>query len=388
MLAQFQAEHPNIQVYFTPEPDGPTKIQNETLAAMQAGTAPDVFSGCCYWFPIWAQKGYTLDLGPYIEADLEPSLIGEWDPAHLRALRSRDGSQFGVPNFHGGLALYYNKDLFDQYGVSYPDGTWTHDDYLEAMRRLTRDRDGDGQTDLWGSQTYITWDRLQVHVNGWGGHFIDPDDPAIIRMGEPEAMAAQEWLRARMWDDRVMATPLDVKKNWPDDVFLAQQIAMLEEGSWRLRHILSNATFRLGVAPFPAGPVRRVTLGTSDGYGIYAGTRYPEAAWELVKFLISKDYGLALAREGLLQPARASLLGEWVEHIRAAYPDKTKDVDLMAFADGHLNGYSVVGEVAANMEAATQIAAEAWDRVLTLGTDPVSIIEEAARQIQAAQQDA
>jgi hypothetical protein len=77
-----------------------------------------------------------------------------------------------------------------------------------------------------------------------------------------------------------------------------------------------------------------------------------------------------------------------VDHIRTAYPDKTKDVDLMAFADGHLNGYSVVGEIAANMEAATQIAAEAWDRVLTLGTAPVSVIEEAARQIQAAQQDA
>jgi len=36
------------------------------------------------------------------------------------------------------------------------------------------------------------------------------------------------------------------------------------------------------VAPFPADPARKVTLATTDGFGIYAGTRYPEAAWEQI----------------------------------------------------------------------------------------------------------
>ena len=64
--------------------------------------------------------------------------------------------------------------------------------------------------------------------------------------------------------------------------------------------------FRVGVAPFPAGPVRRVTLATTDGFGIYSGTKHPDEAWELVKLLISKDYGRAMARANFLQPARAS----------------------------------------------------------------------------------
>jgi glutamate--cysteine ligase len=33
----------------------------------------------------------------------------------------------------------------------------------------------------------------------------------------------------------------------------------------------------------PAGPAQRATLASTDGFGIYAGTKYPEAAWELVK---------------------------------------------------------------------------------------------------------
>jgi multiple sugar transport system substrate-binding protein len=382
MLARFHDAHPSIQVYYSPEPEGSQNKEKKMLDEMQAGTAPDVFQGCCSWFPIWAQRGYTLDLRPYVEADLDQDDISDWDQAQYRALFTRDGQQYGLPKYHGALALYYNKDLFDRYGVTYPNESWNHTDYQEAMKRLTHDRDGDGRTDLWGSQTYITWDRIQVHVNGWGGHLVDPVDPEKIRMGEPEALAAQEWLRARMWDDRVMATPLNVNNVWPDDAFLSGQIAMLEDGSWRLRHILSNATFRLGVAPFPAGPVRRVTLTTTDGFGIYAGTNHPEAAWELVKFLTGREYGLALAQAGLLQPARLSLVQDWVKIVRETFPRQTEGVDLGAFADGHQKGYAVVGEVAANMAEATRIANEAWDQVLALGQAKMDRIAEAAAAIE------
>jgi multiple sugar transport system substrate-binding protein len=174
---------------------------------------------------------------------------------------------------------------------------------------------------------------------------------------------------------------------WPDDAFVSGQIAMLEDGSWRLKHILTNANFRIGVAPFPAGPVSRVTLATTDGYGIYAGTRHPEAAWELVKFLTGQEYGRALARSGLLQPARASLVEDWAGFIRQEFPGKTEDLDITAFADGHRKGYSVVAEVAANMAEATRIANAAWDQIFTLGQSPVSLMEDAARQIEAAQRE-
>lgn len=385
MLEQFHATHPNIHVFYTPEPEGTQDKEKKMLDDMQAGTAPDVFQGCCSWFPIWAQKGYTLDLHAYVEEDLDQTTIAEWDVAQYRSLFTRDGRQYGLPKYHGALALYYNKDLFDRYGVSYPDESWDHDDYLEAMKRLTHDRDGDGQIDLWGSQTYITWDRIQVHVNGWGGHLVDPLDPKKSLMGEQEALAAQDWLRGCMWDERVMATTLDVKKMWPDDAFASGQIAMLEDGSWRLRHILSNADFRVGVAPFPAGQVQRVTLATTDGFGIYAGTKHPEAAWELVKFLTGMEYGRAMARAGFLQPARESLVDDWAGFVREEFADRAQDVDIAAFADGHRKGYSVVAEVAANMAEATRIANTAWDQVLTLGQAPVEIMKDAARQIEAAQ---
>ena len=105
--------------------------------------------------------------------------------------------------------------------MRYPDGTWDYDDYLAAMKSLTHDRDGDGRTDLWGSMVDISWDRIQVHINGWGGHIVVPDDPTTCRLAEPEAKAAMEWIRERMWDDEVMATFLDVQNRDTRGAFIA-----------------------------------------------------------------------------------------------------------------------------------------------------------------------
>ena len=60
-------------------------------------------------------------------------------------------------------------------------------------------------------------------------------------------------------------------------------------------------------------------------------------------------------------------------------------MDIAAFADGHVKGYSVVSEVAANMAEATRIATAAWESVFTFGSGTLDLIKQAAREINAAQ---
>jgi multiple sugar transport system substrate-binding protein len=383
MLAEFHATHPNIRVFFTMDPDN---LVEQMPLDMEAGTAPDVLAGCCDFLPAWGQQGYLLDLSPYIKADLDQAIIDEWDPAQYAAMFTSDGLHFALPKYHGALALYYNKNLLDVSRVDYPDGSWTHTDYLEAMKRLTFDRGMDGKIDVWGSMLDIAWDRIQVHVNGWGGRFVDTEDPRRSMMAQPKALSAMDWIRARMWDDRVMATMLDVQNVETRQAFINEKTAMVEDGSWALKDILTGAPFRVGVAPLPAGPERRVTLATTDGFAIYAGTRHPDAAWELVKFLVSREYGRAMARANFLQPARASLVDEWIEVIRSEFPQKANQLDIAAFAEGHLQGYSVTAEIFANQAKAGPLARAAWEQIFTLGQAPVDVMRQVSAQIEAAQQ--
>ena len=382
MLEQFHARHPKIRVFYVPDP---VDVEESLLEEMKAGIAPDVFAACCSFFPILAQENQTLDLRPYIEAELDQGTIQDWDPVQYQALQKRNGEQYGLPKYQGALALYYNKDLFDEYKVDYPDGSWDHNDYLEAMKLLTHDRDADGKIDLWGSILDLSWDRIQVHVNAWGGHFVEPGDSSRSRISELPALQAMEWLRARMWDDQVMARPLDVKNIGTQQAFISGKVAMAEDGSWALKNILSNANFRIGIAPLPSGPERRATLSTTDGFGIFRGTLYPQASWELLKFLISQDYGRAMAKANFLQPARASLIQDWVEIIQQEFPDKTRDMDIAVFAEGHIQGYSVVAEIFSNMVDAKRLIYAAWDQIFLLGEQPVDLMKEVSSQVEEAQ---
>lgn len=385
MLEEFHATHPNIHVFFTPDP---IELNEKMLADFQAGTAPDVFAGCCEFFPVWAQKGNLLNLTPYVRADLDSATLNDWDPAQIKALQLRDGQQFALPKYHGALALYYNKDLLDRYGAPYPDNTWTHADYLAALEQFGRDRDRVGENIVWGSMIDIGWDRLQVHVNGWGGHFVDPADPTRSLMAERPAIEALQWVRERMWTDRIIASRLDVQNLNTWEAFTQERIAMVEDGSWALKNVLEKAPFRIGVASFPAGPARKVTLSTTDGFGIYARTAYPEAAWELLKFLISPRFGRAMARAHLLQPARASLVEEWTAVVKEQYPQKAADLDVAAFAEGHIKGYSVTAEIFERQEEARRLALAAWEQIFTLGRAPVSMMRDVSDRIQLAQQPA
>lgn len=380
MLDQFNAEHPGIQVFYISDPEN---LEEKMPQDFAAGTAPDVMAGCCEFFPAWANAGYLLDLRPYVDADLDEDTIQDWSQAQYKALFTQDGKQYALPKYHGALALYYNKDIFDEAKVEFPTYDWNYEDYFAAMKKLTL-QDGNTTT-RWGSMFDVTWDRIQMHVNGWGGHFVNPDDPRKCEMAAAPSLEAMEWLRARIWEDHVMATSLDVEGIETREAFIEQKIAMVEDGSWALRDILDKAQFRIGVAPFPAGPKQRVTLATTDGFAIYSGTEHPAEAWEFLKFLISTDYGKAMATDHLLQPARSSLVPVWVDAIRHTYPDKAKEIDIEAFADGHIKGYSVTSESFSNMVGASEIADKVWDQIFTLGKSPVSEMAKVCQQIEAVQ---
>jgi multiple sugar transport system substrate-binding protein len=184
MLEQFHALNPTTQVFFTMDPEN---LGDAMIADFQAGTAPDVLDGCCDFFPEWAQQGYLLDLRPFVQADLDRSTLDDWDPAQYQALFTSDGRQFGLPKYHGALALFYNKDIFDEASVPYPDGTWTHDDYLEAMKRLVRDRDGDGRNDIWAA--------CSISLTGSRCTSTAGADTSSIR----KTRASRGWPGARRW---------------------------------------------------------------------------------------------------------------------------------------------------------------------------------------------
>ena len=63
-------------------------------------------------------------------------------------------------------------------------------------------------------------------------------------------------------------------------------------------------------------------------------------------------------------------------------------MDIAAFADGHLKGYSVTAEIFANMAEARRLTRAAWEQIFILGRAPVALMQDVSAQVEQAQKAA
>jgi multiple sugar transport system substrate-binding protein len=69
--------------------------------------------------------------------------LNQFDPAVLEAMKLLgNGKIYGFPNGIATVALFYNKDLFDKFGVNYPTNGMTWDQVYELAQKMTRNEGG------------------------------------------------------------------------------------------------------------------------------------------------------------------------------------------------------------------------------------------------------
>ncbi|MCC2685933.1 MAG: extracellular solute-binding protein family 1, partial [Paenibacillaceae bacterium] len=69
--------------------------------------------------------------------------LSRFDPAPLDAMKSMTGGKlYGLPRQNNLMVMFYNKDLFDKFGVPYPKDGMTWDDALAVAHKMTRTEGG------------------------------------------------------------------------------------------------------------------------------------------------------------------------------------------------------------------------------------------------------
>jgi len=240
-IAEFNAAHPDIQVtsqYIGNAWTGRDKL----LTAVAAGTPPDICLVDDYWVPELAATGNILKLGDYITANTVLDIFDLfWQTAKYK------GEIWAMPYAASNIVLYYNKDLFTAAGLDpeVPPTTWTElRDYAKA---LTKDLDGDGQTDQWGlmmptaASRGVIYDFLPYLWQN-GGELFD-ENYTECTIDSDEAAAALQFLQDLIYVDEVLpAAP-------PSQGFETGVAAMILTSSSKLRLTYEPVVeFDLGVA--------------------------------------------------------------------------------------------------------------------------------------------
>ncbi|GAA3435116.1 ABC transporter substrate-binding protein [Kutzneria kofuensis] len=239
-VAAFEQEYPNVKVNLVNAGTGNdeyTKLQN----AVKAGSGgPDVAQIEYQALPQFALPGSLVDLNQYgfgtFQKDYTPST---WTSVNVGS------GLYGLPQDSGPMALFYNKEDFDKYGIAVPK-TW--DEYLDAAKKLhaadptkfiTSDN-GDA-----GFTTSMIWQA--------GGHPFSTDGRNVkINLNDA---GAQKW--TKVWDQLVQGKLLSTVKGWSDDWYRELgdgTIATLVTGAWMpgvFKSSVAAGSGKWAVAPMP-----------------------------------------------------------------------------------------------------------------------------------------
>jgi multiple sugar transport system substrate-binding protein len=302
IVNDFEAANPNIKV--SVEVSDWDSYWEKLKTLLAANTPPDVFAMDAPLYLDYQTRGVLLNLQPYI--DKSSGMLDGFYPITLEAYKLDDG-YYGLPRDFQTIVLFYNKDMFDAAQVGYPTADWTYDDLRQAAMKLTKDTTGDGITDQYGFYSDV-WDMELIWseaIWSWGGDVINTDHTKTL-IGEPVAREAWQYLYDLMFTDKSMPD-LNTSGQYGGDPFQSGVVAMTTIGHWAVPGY-ATVEFKWDVAPMPQSPSGgRTTSVNSAGFVIGKASKYPDQAWEFVKYCLSEAGQTRLTELGLAIPVLKSV---------------------------------------------------------------------------------
>jgi multiple sugar transport system substrate-binding protein len=293
----FNQRQSRARAVFEPWPAGQSPL---TLGA--AGSLGDVMRLVAFsTYSQVAAKGFLKDLAPLIAKDrydLKPFYAAALDTLKFR------GKQFGLPHIaHPGFCgQFINLEALKQAGLPEPnEATWTLADLQRIARQLSAaGRDAGEQ---WGMWPATNVQHVTVAARAHGGNTLDKDGKRSL-IGEPASAQGVQFLADLIHRDRA-APPPGVLEGSDVQNLIAGRVALV----WTNFGII-NTLRRQGqglqwrVFLGPKGPQGRGFFMGVDAASQNAESKHPDQAFELVKYVVSREVSLGWFDHGFAPGGR------------------------------------------------------------------------------------
>ncbi|MDQ0155524.1 ABC transporter substrate-binding protein [Robertmurraya andreesenii] len=325
-LAAFRMEEDNIQKkfgiqleYYFPNRMN-DNVEDFLFASKETYDLYILFPGK---IPQYVERDMLLPLDPYIQSD--PS-YEEIIPIYRNMYMHYNDHDYGVVYDGDAHFLFYRTDIFEKYSKEYeeqfgtpllPPKTW--EEYDKIAKFLTRDEDGDGKIDIYGTATFTGDAKRYIwfaerYLSMGGKYFDENMNPQIQSKLGVESL--QSWIDLR----NSGATPPNAMYDWIDlnNVFLQGKVAMVvqwgdtsrfsfDEGKWDSQ-IANKVDWTVVPGDDPNSPRGGVWIGRV--LGISSETAKQEEAWKVIQYLTSKDVSskLVTSLQTINDPYRESHL--------------------------------------------------------------------------------
>ncbi|QFI69297.1 ABC transporter substrate-binding protein [Sinorhizobium alkalisoli] len=248
---------------------------------------------------VWNAKfaGHVEDLSPLftdaVRKDLPPALLADAEVG---------GKMIGMPAWANAEIVFFRKDLFekpeeqkafqDKYGYPLaPPKTWQQ--WRDMAKFFTRDTDGDGKTDFWGTDTIGTFsEEWMAHVlqAGSPGVILDKDGKVIID-NEAHKKALEFYIAPRCTDQSVPANVNEIGWGEAQNLFYQGKTAMMKfwAHAYKMTPADSKVSGKVSVAPMLAGDAGIAAI-PGPWYNVVPSTsQHKDAAKKFIAFAIANN---------------------------------------------------------------------------------------------------
>ncbi|MCK4463211.1 MAG: sugar ABC transporter substrate-binding protein [Candidatus Omnitrophica bacterium] len=299
IINEWQKSHSDIKVRLEHTPY--RGYIDKLLTRIAGGSSPDIICTEVDFFVTFQSKGVLLDLTPYVDADSEYN-IDVFYPKIINRF-TVNGRLYALPRDTAPFAcVYYNKKIFDEEGIPYPEDGWDVYDLLDKAKKLAK-VDADGRITRYG---FFAW-AWQNFVYTFGGMIVDNvENPKRCMLDSKESLEGLQFYTDMSNKYKVHPTPTAMANLAMNAIVMFQtgRTAMFSSGIWETPGLRKIQNFEWDVVMFPKGPNGIRGFGTGgSGYCILKSTKHPKEAFEVLKALAGKKAQLKLAETGLAQPA-------------------------------------------------------------------------------------
>jgi len=277
IVARFEEANPGTTVEIISLPWGEAFEKFATMVS--AGETPDVMEMPDTWLSLYANNGALENLEPYLE---------KWE--YTKGLTSRalelgravDNKAYMLPYGFYLRALFYNKKLFAEAGVSEPPKTL--DEFVDVAKKVSALPGKSGYCLRGGPGGLNGWVMFGA-ANAGSNEFFKPDGTSTF--------ADPGWVKGLTWMVDLYKNGYAPKDsvNWGfNEVvagFYSGTCAMLDQDPDALIAIAQRMKPEdYGVVPMPKGPAGKAfpTIGYA-GWSMFASSEHKDLAWKLIATL-------------------------------------------------------------------------------------------------------
>lgn len=276
-IAKFEHAHPGVTVHYY------SGIRKDDYSEwfsrkLLAGEEPDIFMVLGTDFNQFASMGVMKNLETFIEEDTDFEPEKYFTSAFVSG--QYESVQYALPYETVPTLMFVNKTLLTQEGIDMPEENWTWDDFYEICKKVTRDTDGDGMLDQFGSYNYDWMDAL---CSNGGGVFNKKGTEAALT--DSRVVEAVKYVRSI--NDLYGGEKLTQEDfNGGRVAFMPLTFAEYRTYKTYPYKIRKYANFQWDCVTMPAGEQGgNISQVDSLLMGISANTKEEKLAWEFLKLL-------------------------------------------------------------------------------------------------------